>query len=78
MQSMRNNTKKDIRVRYGAVVKTLRKKRGLSQEELGALSRLHRTYISDIEGGGRNVSLLNVEKIARALGVPIDKMFIGL
>lgn len=45
---------------------------GMSQEELGEQAELHRTYIGDIERGERNVSLLNMEKIASALKVKLS------
>ena len=47
---------------------------GMSQEKLGELAELHRTYIGDIERGERNVSLLNMEKIATALGVKLSAL----
>lgn len=50
-------------------MKELRRRRGYSQEELASKAGLHRTYISDIERGERNVSIENIEKIATALGV---------
>ena len=50
-------------------MRSLRKQRHLTQEELAALCHVHQHYISDIERGVRNVSLRVVETIARALGV---------
>lgn len=55
--------------RFGQAVREARKKRGLSQEKLAFESGLHRTYISSVERGERNISLLNIHKIARALKV---------
>lgn len=55
--------------KFGQNVKTLRLKKGLTQEELAIRADLHRTYIGSIERFERNVSLLNVERIAKALGV---------
>ncbi len=52
---------------FGLHIKALRKNRNLSQERLASLSELDRTYISGIERGKRNVSLLNIIKIAEAL-----------
>ena len=58
---------KQIMKDFGARLQTLRKRQGLSQEELAFRCGLHRTYISDIERGARNVSLINIIKIAKAL-----------
>lgn len=61
-------------IRFGNTLKRIRVKRGLSQEKLAELAGLHRTYVSTVERGLRNVSLLNIEKLARALDVPMSKM----
>lgn len=53
--------------KFGMHIKALRKNKNLSQEQLASLSELDRTYISGIERGKRNVSLLNIIKIAEAL-----------
>ena len=50
-------------------VKKLRRAKGWSQEELGKKAGLHRTYIGSIERSERNVSLINVERIAKAFGI---------
>lgn len=52
-------------------LKRVRAERGYSQEKLAEIVDLHRTYISGIERGTRNVSLRNIEKIARALDLPV-------
>lgn len=54
---------------FGERVKVVRKNQGLSQEELAAKADLHRTYIGMIERGEKNITLLNILKIARALNV---------
>ncbi len=59
----------DIKSKLGKRIKEIRIKGGYSQEELASLAKLHRTYISDIERGGRNVSVENIEKIAKALNI---------
>lgn len=68
-------TTKDIRILYGAKLKEFRKKKGLSQEELGFKSSLHRTYISEVERGRRNISIVNIARIAKALGMRIKDFF---
>ena len=59
---------------FGEKVRELRVKRGLSQEQLAESSGLHRTYISSLELGKRNVSLINVFALAKALGITPDKL----
>lgn len=55
--------------KFGASIKKLRERTGTSQEQLAEAANLHRTYISSIERGERNVSLINIHKLAAALGV---------
>ena len=62
--------------RFGSAVRRIRQERYISQEQLADMCGLHRTYISDIELGKRNVSLENIEKIAQAFGVSISKLFV--
>jgi len=59
----------DIKKQLGKKVKELRLRAGYSQEELASRAGLHRTYMSDIERGKRNVSIENIKKIADALNV---------
>ncbi|MFY9610621.1 MAG: helix-turn-helix transcriptional regulator [Blastocatellia bacterium] len=63
-----------IKVRFGLAIKKRRQELGFSQERLAELSGLHRTYVADIERGIRNVSLQNIEKLAKALGLPISAL----
>jgi transcriptional regulator with XRE-family HTH domain len=67
-----------IAVRFGERVRLLRKAKGLSQEAFAVKCSLDRTYISGIERGRRNVSLRNIEIIARTLGVSISELTKGL
>jgi transcriptional regulator with XRE-family HTH domain len=60
---------------FGLHLKKLRLARGLSQEQLGLIADLDRTYISGIERGVRNVSLSNIFRIAKALGVATAELF---
>ncbi|PIR93511.1 transcriptional regulator [Candidatus Falkowbacteria bacterium CG10_big_fil_rev_8_21_14_0_10_43_10] len=62
----------NIQQKFGARIKSLRLQKNMSQEDLSSKTGLHRTYISDIERGIRNVSLKNIEKIAKALSVSPD------
>lgn len=59
----------DICFRFGTNLRKLREEQGLSQEAFAEEAGLHRTYVSDIERGVRNPTIVVVEKIARALGV---------
>lgn len=59
----------------GEKIKTFRKKKGLSQEDLGFKSSLHRTYISEVERGRRNISIVNIAKVAKALNLRIKELF---
>ncbi len=63
---------------FGLRVSALRRVRGFSQEELAERAGLHRTYISGIERGARNVGLRGVAALARALGVPLSELFDGV
>lgn len=63
------NRRQSIVVDFGQSVRNLRLQLGISQEELAERAELHRTYISGIERGVRNVTLRSVERLAKALGV---------
>ncbi|WBX70384.1 helix-turn-helix domain-containing protein [Tenacibaculum retecalamus] len=67
-------TKKDILINFGEKVREIRKEKGLSQEELAHKADLHRTYIGMIERAEKNITLLNIEKIANALEVNIKEL----
>lgn len=68
---------KDVKKLFGTSVRVWRSRLAISQEELAERAGLHRTYVSDIERGARNVSLENIEKLARALEVSIPLLFNG-
>lgn len=61
---------------FGNRVKQLRLEKNLSQEKLAQICELDRTYISGIERGIRNVSLLNIIKVAKALGIAPSELFL--
>lgn len=60
---------------FGAAVRQYRAHLGISQEELAERSTLHRTYLSGVERGERNLGLVNVYRIAAALKVPAAELF---
>lgn len=65
----------DIRTAFGRRVRELRNGLGISQEELADRAGLHYTYIGGIERGERNLGVINVEKMAGALGVSLAEFF---
>lgn len=65
----------EIQKKFGDRVRILRKKLGISQEDLAERAGLDRTYMTSIENGRRNVSIRNIEKIISALGVSMASFF---
>lgn len=63
-----------VYVRFGKKLRQVRQEKGISQEKLAELAGLHRTYVSSVERGERNISLLNIEKLSIALGVPMASL----
>jgi len=64
----------DPRINFGRRVRQLRLERDISQEKLAELADLHRNYVGGIERGERNVSLINIVKLAHALAVRPAKL----
>ena len=67
----------DIRRQVGRNLKRIRTERGWSQEELAFESGLHRTYISGIERGARNPTIVILARLAETLRVPVDQLVKG-
>ena len=67
--------KKKILIEFGIKVREFRNQRGISQEKLAELAGVHRTYIGMIERAERNITLVNIQKIANALSVKISSFF---
>ncbi len=65
----------DIRIRFGKALRQRRQRLRVSQEEFADMCGLDRTYIGGIERGERNVALVNVEKIAKALKISLSELF---
>jgi transcriptional regulator with XRE-family HTH domain len=62
----------------GHAIRTRRLQVGFSQEELAVRAGLHRTYVGSVERGERNISLMNLTKMATALGVRVRDLVDGL
>jgi transcriptional regulator with XRE-family HTH domain len=67
--------KPDIRERFGSAVKFRREELELTQEDLAENAGIHRTYLSDVERGTRNVSLVNIERLAESLSMTMSDLF---
>jgi transcriptional regulator with XRE-family HTH domain len=62
----------------GDNIRRIRKEKGVSQERLAELASLHRTYLGGVERGERNVGVLNLVRISRALGVLPERLLQGI
>ena len=65
---------KEILLKFGSKVRKIRKEQGLSQEDLAFKADLHRTYIGMIERGEKNITLINIDKISKALNIKINDL----
>ncbi|WP_416872654.1 helix-turn-helix domain-containing protein [Helicobacter ganmani] len=61
--------KSEINIRIGNKIREIRQSKGLSQEQLAEIAEVHRTYVGMIERAEKNITLVSLEKIAKALGV---------
>ena len=64
----------DISLKFGRKVKEIRLKKKMSQGDLAKILGVHPTYISSVERGVRNMALNNIERLAKALNVPIKEL----
>ena len=71
----KKRAKPDVRERFGFAVKGRREELGLTQEDLAEKAGIHRTYLSDVERGSRNLSLINIERLAGALSLRMSELF---
>lgn len=67
--------KSEVLIKFGERIRHLRKLKDISQEELAFQAQLHRTYIGMIERAEKNITLSNIEKLAKALGADIKDFF---
>ena len=65
----------NIKEKVGQRIKELREEKNLTQEKLGHLSNIDRTYINSVENGKRNISIKNIEKISLALNISLKEFF---
>jgi transcriptional regulator with XRE-family HTH domain len=63
-------------ISFGKAVRQLRLDKHISQEDFADMCGLHRTYISDVELGKRNISLENIEKLSEAFGLSVSQLFL--
>jgi transcriptional regulator with XRE-family HTH domain len=66
--------KSKVLIKFGERVREVRIQRGLSQEKLAHLADVHRTYIGMIERAEKNITLINIEKVANALEISINEL----
>lgn len=66
--------KDTLLIKFGRKVRSERLKRGFSQEELASRADVHRTYIGMIERAEKNITLKNIEKVAKALNLSISEL----
>lgn len=64
-----------IQKNFGARVQQLRKETGMSQERFALSINMDRTYLASVEAGKRNISLSNIEKIAKGLNITLSELF---
>ena len=67
-----------IQEAFGQKLQKLRKERGLSQEKFSLLIDMGRTYYASVEAGKRNISLVNIQKIADGFGISLAELFADL
>ena len=65
----------EIKTKIGTRIKELRESSKMSQKDLAYTSDLDRSYIASVENGQRNISIVNIEKVAQALGVSLKEFF---
>ena len=68
----------DIKSKVGKRIREIQEKAEMSQKDLAYSSDLDRSYIASVENGKRNISIINIEKIAKSLGISISELFKGI
>lgn len=68
----------NIQKAFGSKVQQLRKESGMSQEKFALSIDMDRTYLASVEAGKRNISLCNIEKIAKGLNISVSELLSGI
>lgn len=71
----KKGAKPDVREKFGFAVQVRREQLEITQEDLAEKAGIHRAYLSDIERGQRNVSLVNIDRLAAALSMTLSELF---
>lgn len=67
-----------IKEKLGQRIRKLRNEKGISQEKFALLIDMDRTYFASVESGKRNISIVNIEKIANGLNISLEELFMDL
>lgn len=67
-----------ITKQFGQRIKELRNLKGISQEKFALSIEMDRTYYASVESGNRNISIINIQKIANGLDITLEELFKGL
>lgn len=67
-----------ITTKFGERIKQIRLSKGISQEKFALSIEMDRTYYASVENGKRNISIINIEKIANGLEISLDELFKGI
>ena len=68
----------NIQLSFGSHIRKLRTEKGFSQEKFALHIGMDRTYYASVEAGKRNISIINIQKIANGLDISLSKMFEGI
>ncbi len=68
----------EVQKQFGQRIQQLRHSRGLSQEKFALLIDMDRTYFASVEAGKRNISIINIKKIADGFGISLAELFVDI
>lgn len=67
-----------IKKKFGERIRELRTKKNMSQEKFALIIEMDRTYLASVENGKRNISIENIEKIAKGFSISLEELFKGM